>query len=204
MGLINNSIKSFIWNVLGAGIGFIFQMIAARLLGAEKFGQANYLLGYVATITVFTSFGLQTYLPKYISKNNSKKLFSDIFWTYTSLFIIANIGIVLIFYGIKIKTINIIIISILSYLTTLSEIILIYNISSGKAVLGMFNRKFLYSTLNLIIFVLSFIALSNKYYIYVGTMIISYIITTIPFIVKNVSKIKVNFLIIKNSIGFYA
>lgn len=204
MNFLSNSFKSFFWNVLGAALGFIFQMLAARLLGAEAYGQANYYLGYVSTITIFICFGLQTYLPKYINGTDKKiEMFSEVFWTYSTLFIISDIIIVIILMHSGLNTLQSVLISILAYLTTLSEIILAYNISVGQAALGMFNRKFLYSLLNVGMFIVSYIFISKEYYSYIVIMILSYACTTIYFVVKNIRKPKLKLSIIKSSLGFY-
>lgn len=204
MNFLSSSFKSFFWNILGAALGFIFQILAARLLGAQVYGQANYYLGYVSTITIFICFGLQTYLPKYINNTeNKKEMFSDVFWTYSILFIISYIIIFIILMSTGLNCFQINLISILAYLTTLSEIILAYNISLGKAALGMFNRKFLYSLLNVVMFIISFIFITKEYYSYIIIMILSYLFTTMYFVVKNVRKPKFRLSIIKSSLGFY-
>lgn len=204
MNFISSSFKSFFWNVLGAALGFIFQMLAAKVLGAEVYGQANYYLGYVSTITIFICFGLQTYIPKYISvTQNKEEMFSEVFWTYSILFIISDLIIFIILMSSGLTTFQVTLISILAYFTTLSEIILAYNISVGNAALGMFNRKFLYSLLNVGMFVISCVFITKKYYSYIIIMILSYFFTTMNFVVKNTTKPKFNFSVIKSSLGFY-
>lgn len=204
MNFITSSFKSFFWNVLGAAIGFIFQMLAARILGAEVYGQANYYLGYASTITIFICLGLQTYLPKYINNTDDKDgMLSDVFWTYSILFVLSNIIIFIALNSVGLKNNQIILVSILAYLTTLSEIILVYNISTGNAALGMFNRKFLYSVLNVALFIITCIFITKEYYSYILVMIVSYIITCGLFIIKTIRKPSFNMLIIKNSLGFY-
>lgn len=204
MEYLSNSFKSFFWNVLGAGLGFIYQMAAARLLGAEVYGQANYYLGYASTITIFINFGLQTFLPKYItSAENKKKMFSDVFWTYSILFLLSDIIIALILILTGLSIFQIILISIVSYLTTLAEIILAYNVSTGNAAIGMFSRKFLYSALNLALFMFTCLFITKEYYSYIIVMLVSYGITCIYFIIKNIEKPSFSFKIIRNSWGFY-
>lgn len=205
MGYLTSSFKGFFWNILGAGFGFLFQIVAAKVLGADIYGQANYFLGYTATITLFIGLGLQTYIPKMIHKcEDKKKLFSEVFYTYTTIFLIIQfiIGFILNSENISIK--NIIIILLLSYLTTLSEIVLSFNVSLGNIAKGMFYRKFLYSVLNLVIFSISIIFLQKEYYLYLFVLIISYILTNVKFIIENVSAYKFNFNIVKSSISLYA
>lgn len=204
MNFISSSFKSFFWNILGAGLGFIFQMSAAKLLGAEVYGQANYYLGYVSTITIFICFGLQTYIPKYINKYDDKKqFFSDLFFTYSTLFVVTEIIIFIILKSRGLDNFEVIIISVLAYLTTLSELILSYNVSVGKASEGMFNRKFLFSFFNLTIFMVGYVFITKKYYIYILAMILSYMCTTLYFLVKNIKRPKLRLYIIRSSLGFY-
>ncbi len=202
MNFFESSFKSFFWNIAGAAIAFITQIIAAKYLGAEIYGIANYYLGFVTTITIFTGFGLQFYLPNAISRTkNRKRLFSDIFWTYSFLFMVVQIF--LYFLLGKVVGNDFIIIIILAYLTTLSEIILSYNISIGKASQGSFIRKFLYSLFNLVFFIIMIMFVSRKYYSYLITMILAYIITVIPYVIKNVSTPKFNCNILKLSFIYY-
>lgn len=79
MGIIKTSIKSFIFNILGSGLGLLFQILAAKFLGANIYGQANYYYGYCSTLYIFACFGLQTYLSKKIPEVRDKnKLFSEV------------------------------------------------------------------------------------------------------------------------------
>ncbi|WP_297521065.1 lipopolysaccharide biosynthesis protein [uncultured Clostridium sp.] len=201
MGIINSSFKSFFWNISGAILGFLFQMISAKVLGADKYGQANYYLGYVSTLTIIMCFGLQTYIPKKIEEYpDKKKFFSDVVCTYTVVFL----GISCIFgvIGGGLTYIKICII-LLAYLTIISELILIYNISTGNASKGMFFRKFLYSLLNLILFLITFFCISKEYYIYIIVMIFSYLLTTTPFLIKNLKGGSYKFRILKESSSYY-
>ncbi|MFA9398546.1 MAG: lipopolysaccharide biosynthesis protein [Clostridiaceae bacterium] len=204
MNIIKTSLKSFLFNLLGAGFGFIFQILAAKYLGAEIYGKANYYLGYCSTITIFICFGLQTYIPKIMSKEkDKKKVFSEVILTYTFLFFAVQLVIFIVLMLNRISIYNYILISLLAYFTVLAEIILSYNISTDNASKGMFYRKFLYSVLNLLLFSIVFMLSIKQYYVYIYIMIISYIITTIPFLFKNIIKCKINFNIIRVSFKFY-
>ena len=83
MELFKRGVKTFFWTLAGSTLGFIFQLYAAKILGASEYGKANVVLGISGTFIVFTSFGLTTLLVREVSKfpENSREILSRIFST---------------------------------------------------------------------------------------------------------------------------
>ncbi len=83
MELFKRGIKTFFWTLVGSTLGFVFQLYAAKVLGASEYGKANVVLGISGTFVVFTSLGLTTLLVREVSKfpSNSREILSRIFST---------------------------------------------------------------------------------------------------------------------------
>jgi len=203
MNIIKNSFRSFIWNLMGAMLGFIFQVYSAKVLGAKIYGEANYYLGYAATITIFTCFGLQTFLPKYLHQYKDKEnIFSDVFWTCTMLYAIA-IPIIWFMLKNEINLCALILILIVAYLSIVAELFTAYYIGIGKTQIAMFKRRFLYSLINIILLLLMLILALTKYYYYILCIILSYIAILTPFLLKHLKKIHINLSFVFKSMNFY-
>ena len=56
--MLKKAFISFIIQFSGSILGFLFQILAAKLLGAEEYGKFNYYFGYIGSIGVFFFFGL--------------------------------------------------------------------------------------------------------------------------------------------------
>ena len=79
---LNKGVNSFIFHLLGSIAGISIQILAAKVLGAEEYGKANYLLGLILTYNIFYLFGIQYYLPiQFQKKNSQKKVFSNVLIT---------------------------------------------------------------------------------------------------------------------------
>ncbi len=78
--MLKKVLFSFSWNVVGGAAGFLIQIILARILGAEVYGEINYYLGYSFILYLIFSPGLPLTLPKFCVVYPNKE--SDIFWTF--------------------------------------------------------------------------------------------------------------------------
>ena len=203
MNLVKNSINSFIYNVIGSAIGFLFQIIAAKYLGAYLFGQANYYLGYSATISVFTGFGLQTFLAKNIyTYENRKKTFSNIFWTSSFLYIIMC-PIEYIFFRHNLTMREFTLILLFTYISFAVVLMSGYYIGLNETKKVMFTTRIIYNIVNIgILIILIFFAFKQSY-LYLICMIFGNLIIILPFLRKTLSKPEMDFSFFKTSFVFY-
>ncbi len=199
--MIKQTINSYFYYILGAGLAFTFQFLAAIYLGATEFGKANYYLGYALTIWTFTCFGVQFFLPKYLhQQSNPKKLVSETFWTISILYFIITP----ILYALlnDLPIFDFILVILLSYFMIVFGIFRAYYN-------GIFETQksyylyFLFQVISLIFFVL-FILINSDYIVYLLAIIFAYLLVNIVEIYHLVGKnIKFNKKIISFSLSFY-
>lgn len=204
MSLIKDSFKSFLWNFLGSMLAFVFQIVCAKLLGAKVFGEANYYIGFVLTITIFTGFGIQTYLPKNLHAVKDKKLvFSEAFTTLSLVFICISPIIFYILTNYVNLAMNIRII-LLCYLTVIIEIVTFYYIGLSQNSFAMLHRRFLYNLLNILFFCILILIFKLQGHLgYIDSIIYTYICLIVPILFKNLKTLKLNFNILRSSFSFY-
>ena len=166
MGIVKNSISSFIFNMIGAALGFLFQMIAAKYFGAYIFGQANYFIGYSATLSIFIGFGFQTYLPKYMNLyENKEKMFSEVFWTGTLIFIIlCPLEFILLKQNLSLN--QFILVILYTYVTFVVNLMIGYYIGLGRTQDVMFSTKVVLNFINMGLLVLIMVFSMKQYYLY--------------------------------------
>ncbi|NUU99627.1 hypothetical protein XO12_05780 [Marinitoga sp. 1154] len=210
MTLFKKSVKTFSWSFLGSGLGFVFQLLIARILGASEFGKANVILGFVGTYYTLLNFGLPTLLIRESAKNknNSINLFSNFFYLYFILDIIflpviyftlryslRNIGLWNIF--------NIVIILLMIFLTQTANLLYAYFIGIKKQNYTSFLRDTLTRLIRIFSFFLIYIFISN-YISYILAALISFFVPLFIalFRIKKIKNIKIKWILI-NSWQFY-
>ncbi|KLO21174.1 lipopolysaccharide biosynthesis protein [Marinitoga sp. 1155] len=210
MTLFKKSVKTFSWSFLGSGLGFVFQLLIARILGASEFGKANVILGFVGTYYTLLNFGLPTLLIRESAKNknNSINLFSNFFYLYFILDIIflpviyftlryslRNIGLWNIF--------NIVIILLIIFLTQTANLLYAYFIGIKKQNYTSFLRDTLTRLIRIFSFFLIYIFISN-YISYILAALISFFVPLFIalFRIKKIKNIKIKWILI-NSWQFY-
>lgn len=201
--MLDKVMKSFLWHFMGAAILFLFQYIAAAMLGATEFGKANYLIGYSNIIMVFCYFGVQIYLPKLLSeKENKEEVMGETVCTLTCIFIIVSIIYQIVTYK-KISILESLIVILLSYSILILEIISSYYVGIKDQNKGAFIRRFIYSLGTCILFFLMIIIINRKYYIYIIPQIIIVIFISFPYLFKWKKYFRVNIELIKYAWPFY-
>lgn len=203
MGIVKNSISSFIFNIIGAAIGFLFQLAAAKYLGAYIFGQANYVLGYSTILSIFIGFGFQTYLPKYLHLYKEKeRFFSDIFWTGTFIFIVlCPLGFLILKQWLSVNQFTLVI--LYTYINFIVNLMIGYYVGIGKTKEVMFSTRILFNFVNMALLVLVILFSVKKYYVYLLCTIIANLVILVPFLFKTISKPKLDYSAFKNSFVFY-
>ncbi|MBM7560128.1 lipopolysaccharide biosynthesis protein [Marinitoga litoralis] len=206
MNLFKKGIKAFSWTFLGSGIGFIFQLIIAKLLGASEYGKANVILGFIGTYYSFLSLGLPTLLIRESGKNikNADEIYSE----FVRIYIILDIIIFPIIYFTFNKTLvynkfNVVIILLLVMLSQIENLTYSYFIGIKKQDTASFIRDTLIRLSRVGSFFIFFLIFSN-YFSYVLAYFFSLLIP--PFIVlkRYTNKKILSFKwIIKNSWKFY-
>jgi len=98
----NNSILVFLGRVIGYILGYTISFILAKLFGAEITGQYNLIKTIISYITIFTVFGLDNGLLKYISKyraaNDNKKISEIIKTSFFLGLLFSTIGTLILFF----------------------------------------------------------------------------------------------------------
>ena len=72
MGIRKNIALQALTQVTSRGLGFLFFLIAARLLGAEDFGLFSFALGVGALLAVLMDFGMDTLLVKWSARGQAE------------------------------------------------------------------------------------------------------------------------------------
>lgn len=203
MGIVKNSISSFIFNMIGAAFGFLFQMIAAKYFGAYIFGQANYFIGYSATLSIFIGFGFQTYLPKYMNQyENKEKMFSEVFWTGTLLFVaLCPLEYILLKQNVNLN--QFILVILYTYVTFVVNLMIGYYIGLGRTQDVMLSTKVVLNFINMGLLVLIMVFSLKQYYLYLACTIIASLVIIVPFLIKTISKPKLSLTAVKLSFVFY-
>jgi len=71
--LVNDSFWAIFGNVLGKGLSLLTVIIIARILGKEVYGEYGIVNGTIASILIFTNFGLNYTSTKYIAEYKTTK-----------------------------------------------------------------------------------------------------------------------------------
>ncbi|SMG20140.1 oligosaccharide flippase family protein [Arenibacter troitsensis] len=71
--LVNDSFWAIFGNVLGKGLSLLTVIIIARILGKEIYGEFGIVHGTIASILIFTNFGLNYTSTKYIAEYHTSK-----------------------------------------------------------------------------------------------------------------------------------
>ncbi|KAF2955578.1 oligosaccharide flippase family protein [Marinitoga sp. 38H-ov] len=206
MNLFKKGIKAFSWTFIGSGIGFIFQLIIAKLLGASEYGKANVILGFIGTYYSFLSLGLPTLLIRESGKNiyNAKKIYSDFIRIYFLLDILIFPFIYMTFdESIVYNKFNVIIILFLVFLSQVENLTYSYFIGIKKQDTASFIRDTLIRLIRVGSFFIFFFIISNYF-----SFILAYLFSLlIPLIISIRFYTKEKYLslkwIIKNSWKFY-
>lgn len=203
MSILKNSIQSFVWNLLGSALLFVFQFWVAKYLGASLYGEANYYLGYVNSIMLFTNFGMQIYLPQKLSSIvNKKKFFSQIFFTISLVYTLTIPVVIGLLYN-NTSMVFIILVIILGYLGLNIELLTSFYIGSGNTQRGMFIKRVVVSLVQIVAFLALTLIDTSKNLVYLYSILVSYLVICIPMWHSSLSKPEVNFKIIKEALSFY-
>lgn len=201
--MLDKVMKSFLWHFMGAAILFLFQYIAAAVLGATEFGKANYLIGYSNIIMLFCYFGVQIYLPKLLSeKENKEKVMGETVCTLTCVFIIVSIIYQVLTYK-KVSILDSVIVIFFSYSILILEIISSYYVGTRNQNKGAFIRRFIYSLGTCIIFFIMIISINRKYYIYIIPQIVIVIFISLPYLIRWKRYFRINIGLFKYAWPFY-
>ncbi|RJP82236.1 MAG: flippase [Candidatus Zixiibacteriota bacterium] len=68
MGIRRNLALQSLTHTLSRGMGFLFFLVLARLLGAEHFGRFSFALGVGALLSIFMEFGLEPLIIKWTAR----------------------------------------------------------------------------------------------------------------------------------------
>jgi len=184
-------------------LSFGLQFVAARLLGASEYGWANYLLGYALTISTFTYFGVQLYLPKELQVSvDQNKTLSATFWT-NSLIYLAALPLLWLILGRFVTAWDAVYILTIAYLTLISEMMAAFYVGIGQAGAGAFIRRFLFSLLNVLVFFGMLLAGWKSGSIYLLAMIVAHVIINIPLFFRRLKAPEFRFAVLKRSLKFY-
>lgn len=200
--MLKKAIGSFVIQFTGSMLGFLFQFLAAKMLGAEEYGKYNYYFGYIGTIGVLFFFGFSYYLPKIIHKSDKVKIISQVISLHLIIFIPTSI-VLFFFLNNLFQNFNISIIVLLGiYVFSLIEIMRSYYVADYKPLKAAFLKSFL---LNLLMIFIFFITLNfNKtYWILLISFLVSHLIIVLPFIFNKLKKISPNFSLLKGAFTFY-
>lgn len=201
--MIGKALKSFGFQFVGSSLGFLFQFLAAGLLGAEEYGRFNYYNGFIGSIGVFFSLGITYYLPRIFHKYKSGNLIlSKLLYAYFVILLILG---PIIIYSLNIYVDNwyvalVILAGIVGF--SLIEILRTFFVSEYQPVKGAFYKAFLLNLFAIILFFL-FLPFDKTFWIILLSFVLSHLIIVIPFVVKRFSFVKPEWTILKGALPFY-
>lgn len=200
---LNKGVKSFVFHVFGSIAGIIIQVIAAKILGVEEYGKANYLLGIISTYYIFYLFGIQYYLPIEFQKNNShKSIFSNILIT-TSIIYIVTLPVLFFLEIDRLGLRDMCIVLIMIWLFVLMEYIRTYYIAKNSADKSTFYTVFSLKALNLLLLISFFVFNWGNYLAFIVSILISQLLIIIVLFYKKVKFVVPNFSYLKFVFIFY-
>jgi len=79
VNVMKKTANVFSWNVVGAAIGFFFQLFLAKTIGDAEYGKANLVFGASGTVAIFLTFGFHPLLVRNAAVNpkKAKTIFSQ-------------------------------------------------------------------------------------------------------------------------------
>ena len=173
---LNKGVNSFIFHLLGSIAGISIQILAAKVLGAEEYGKANYLLGLILTYNIFYLFGIQYYLPiQFQKKNSQKKVFSNVLIT-TFISFLLTIPILYFIEKDRLVTSDFVLVLALIWSFVLLEFIRTYYISKSQADKSTLYTVFLFKILNLVLLASFFLIDWKNYLAFLISILFSQII----------------------------
>lgn len=205
-------ISAFVWTFLGSILGFVFQMVSAKVLGASEYGKANVVIGLSGTYNVILNFGFTWLIVKESasSTEDENRIFSKFFYSYLLLDIVSF---PIVFYILQINlskvgmvnSLNITFAILLMYLTQIAALLSNFLIGIRKQHKDAFLNNFLTGLLKLSLFFALYIIVGS-YVSYLLSLILTYVLIFLMFI-KNIVPIKVTWKglghLLKNSWEFY-
>lgn len=203
MEVIKKGLSSFVFHFAGSIISILIQFLAARLLGVEEFGKANYLLGFASTIAIFFYFGIGFYLPKVFQNSSTDK--AKVFSTalITSLILFAGFSVFFAyFFRNKLSTVDLVVVLVIALLQYVLEYIRSYLIATSDADKASKFTNLYLRILNLTSLLVLFFVFKN-YFSLVISIIFSHLIIVIPFIFRLYKKSKPSLYILFSSKYFY-
>jgi len=92
--ILRGSAVAFALNSIGLGLGFLLQIILARVLNIQEFGDYYYVIAWVNILMLFTKFGLdgtsKKFLSAYYSSKNWERVRGFISFSFKAVFV-ANL-----------------------------------------------------------------------------------------------------------------
>jgi len=79
VNVMKKTANVFSWNVIGAAIGFFFQLFLAKTIGDAEYGKASLVFGASGTVAIFLTFGFHPLLVRNAAVNpkKAKTIFSQ-------------------------------------------------------------------------------------------------------------------------------
>ncbi|MCE7626712.1 hypothetical protein LZT04_02560, partial [Vibrio fluvialis] len=203
MNVIAKGGSAFLIHIAGALLGLLTQILAASFLGAEQYGRANYLLGYVGVISIFFFFGFHYYLSKSGSTGEELRLLmSKAVYTTTIIFSISLIPIVL-YLKQSITVLEISIVMSISLFMILMEISKSYRIADEKPVVASRIKNFDTKISTLLICLVFYIFDCVSYEFFLMATMLGFAYAGLPTILKNIKITTPSLNIIRLSSTFY-
>ena len=204
MDIFKKGIKSFLFHILGAALGFAMQFLAAKLLGTTEFGRFNYLFGLASSISIIFSFGIAFYFPKvFQQKIDKNKLFSGIVFSSGIIFILF-FSLFSVFYKPLISSLSdYIILFLLAWFLILIGYYRSYLIGDHSAEKASKIGNFYLKLWGLVFFVILLVLIGKSYLAFAIALIISHFIILLPFLIKTIKLTNPNFGFIKHASVFY-
>ena len=205
-------VSAFVWTLIGSILGFIFQMISAKVLGASEYGKANVVTGLSGTYTVILNFGFTWLIVKELASNTENKnfIFSKFFYSYLLLDILS-FPIVLCILQINlskvgmVNSLNITFAILLMYFTQIASLLSNFLIGIRKQHRDAFLNSFLMGVLKLSLFFALYIIIGG-YVSYLLSLVLAYMLIFLKFM-KKILPIRVTWkdlgYLLKNSWEFY-
>lgn len=204
MEVFKKGLKSFIYHIVGATFTIALQFFAARLLGSEEYGKANYLAGFASSLSIIFSFGISFYFPKIFQEAvDHKRIFSGIFYSSGITYVIFFLGLILFYKTSVVNNSDYLILFFLAWSLILISYLKSFLIGIHSADKASKSGNFYLKLFSLLLFPITVFLLGRNYLALIFSMLISQFLVLIPFIKKNLILTKPNFSFIKYASVFY-
>jgi O-antigen/teichoic acid export membrane protein len=204
MEIFRKGIKSSVYHILGASIGFFLQFIVARLLGTTEFGRYNYFFGLASSISIIFSFGIAFYLPKVFQQSiNKERLFSGIIFSSGIIFVIFFVIFCYFYSPLISSTTDYIILFLLSWLLFVMGYYRSFLVGIYSADKASLYGNFLLRGLTLLGFIVLVLLFGTKYLAILLALLFAHLIILSPFLIRTIKYTRPNFQFLKHASIFY-